>query len=150
MSDPQSLGSLSCPNPSATQDKLCVRSKWRTGFNLNLLVFLLAGVRKGREREKDFKAGGVAWTLGSVGAPAIPKQAQEGGGGIWRRLPDWSQAVRKENSGTRGTRVEAEGGCPIQKEGVKGRCRGLIGSAGTQTLASTQASLWQGPKGAAG
>lgn len=122
------------------------------GFNLNWLVFLVAGVRKEKERErkKDFKAGGVAWTLDSVRAPAIPKQAQEGGGRIWRRLHEWSQAVRTENSGTRGTRVETEGGCPTQKEGVKWRCRGLMGSpARTQTLASTWASLLQGPEGVA-
>lgn len=58
----------------------------------------------------------MAWKLGLVGASAIPEQAQEGGGGIWRRLHDGSQAVRKKL--TRGPRVKAEGGHPAQKEGV--------------------------------
>lgn len=68
-----------------------------------------------------------------MGAPAIPEQAQEGGGGIWRRFYDWSRAVIKINSGTRVAKVEAEGGCPTQKEGVRWRCSGLMRSAGTQT-----------------
>lgn len=118
------------------------------GFNLNLLVFLVAGVRKEREREKDFQPGVVTWTLGSMGASAFPKQTQEGGEGIWWRLPGWNQAVRKGSSRARDTRVEAEGRCHTQKERVKWRCRGAMGFAGTQTLASTWASLWQGrPRG---
>lgn len=69
--------------------------------------------------------------LGSVGAPAIPEQPRKGGGGIWRRLHSWGQDVRKGNSGTPGSRGEAEGGCPTQKEAVKWRCRGLMDAAET-------------------
>lgn len=90
----------------------------------------------------------MAWKLGLVGASAIPEQAQEGGGGIWRRLHDGSQAVRKKL--TRGPRVKAEGGHPAQKEGVMWRCRGLMGLAPTQTLAWTRASLWHGLVGVTG
>lgn len=74
-------------------------------FGLNLPVLLVAGERK--KSDKVFRA--EAWFAGWawVGAPAIPERAQEGGGGIWRRLYDWSQAVKKRNSGSRGSRAEA-------------------------------------------
>lgn len=75
-------------------------------FGLNLPVLLVAGERKGRATKFS---GQKAWFAGWawVGAPAIPERAQEGGGGIWRRHYDWSQAVKKRNSGTRGSGVEA-------------------------------------------
>lgn len=72
-----------------------MKGKRKRGFGLYFLVFPVAGVRK--ERRSGLKPG-LSWS-----APAIPEQAQEGvvwgrgRGGIWRRLHDWSQAVRKRN-----------------------------------------------------
>lgn len=61
---------------------------------------------------------------------------------------DWSLAVRKGNSGNRGSWVvEAEGGCPIHKEGVRQRCRGLTGPVGTRLwprLEPLSSMTWRG------
>lgn len=75
-------------------------------FGLNLPVLLVAGERKGRATEfSGWKAWFAGWAR--VGTPAIPERAQQGGGGIWRRLYDWSQTVKIRNSGTRGSGAEA-------------------------------------------
>lgn len=148
LSTPQSLGSPSCQKPSAASDRqLGIRGKRRTGLGLKWQVFLVAGVRKGKERER-FQGRRRGSEAELSGGPWFSGAGPRGWRGIWRSLQDWSQAVRKGNSGAR--RVEAEGGCPTQKEGMIWRCRGLISSAGTQTLACTQASLWHGPQGVAG
>lgn len=132
------MGSPSCLNPSDAHSA-GDWGKGRMGFGLNLLLFLVAGVKKGGEKEKERfqgrRRGSGGWA--QRGALVILEEAREGGGGIWRRLRDWSLAVRKGNSGIRGSRVEAEGGHPIHKEGVRWRCRGLLGSAETR--------LWPGP-----
>lgn len=72
--------------------------------------------------------------LGLVGVFVILEQFWKGGGGIWRRFYSWGQDVRKGYLGILGLRGEVEGGCFIQKEVVKWRCRGFMDVVEIQIL----------------
>lgn len=117
---PQSLGSPFCLDLSDAHSA-GDWGKGRMGFGLNLVLFLVAGVRKGGEKEKDFRAGGLAQEAELCGGSCHSGAGLGGWRGNVEKTHDWSLAVRKGNLGTRGSWVmEAEGGCPfIHKEGVR-------------------------------